>query len=69
MKKIIEIDGMHCNNCTIRVKNSLENIDNIKKVEVNLENGEASIEYENNVNFDLIKDTIDDLGFEVKNIK
>ena len=69
MKKIIKIDGMHCDNCALRVKASLEKIDNINKVIVNLDNNEAIIEYNNQVDLDLIKETIDDLGFQVKSIK
>lgn len=67
MKKIIKVDGMHCDKCVSRVKKCLESIDNIRIVDVILENKEVVIEYDNNIDLNLIKEKIDDLGFEVIN--
>jgi len=69
MKKILEIEGMKCDKCTSRIKSALENMDNIKSVDVSLENKEAIIEYDKDINLEIINETINDLGFKVKSIK
>ena len=69
MKKIIEIDGMHCDKCKSRVFNVLSNIDGIKNVLVSLEDNNAIIEFDKEISLDLVKESIEDLGFNVINIK
>lgn len=63
MKKIILIDGMKCENCANRIKMSLEKIDNILNVNVNLDTKEVVIEYDKEINNYLIEEVINDLGF------
>lgn len=68
-KKTIYIDGMQCNHCKMTVEKALGSIDGIKKVEVNLENKNAIIELEKDVNDNEIKEFIENAGFTVKEIK
>ena len=65
MSKKIIIDGMTCNHCVKNVKENLEVLDGITKVEVKV--GEAEIE--GSISDEQIKDTIEDLGFDVISIK
>lgn len=67
--KTIYIDGMQCNHCKMTVEKALGSIDGIKKVEVNLENKNAIIELEKDVNDNEIKEVIENTGFTVKEIK
>ena len=69
MEKRIVIDGMKCSGCANRVKNALENIKEIKKCNVNLENKEAIIMHKKEINNDLITSTIESLGFKVELIE
>ena len=46
---ILNIEGMHCEGCEKRIKNSLENIDLNK-----------------DVNIEIIKERLIDLGFSIK---
>ena len=60
---------MHCDKCRSRVENCLKNISNVKKVKVSLNNNNAIIEYDKEVDLELIKETINEIGFSVSNIK
>ena len=63
-KMIIKINGMSCMHCAHTVTNALENIDNIIKVKVDLKKKEALITYQNNIDINIIKDTINNLDYE-----
>lgn len=45
-KIVLKIEGMTCQECVKKVNNSLKKIKGVKKVAVNLQNGEAIVEYE-----------------------
>ena len=67
--KTILIEGMQCNHCKMSVEKALNEIQEITKAEVNLENKTATIEFQNEVSDDKIKKAIEEAGFEVKEIK
>lgn len=67
--KTVFIEGMQCNHCKMSVEKALNAIEEITKVEVNLENKTATIEFQNEVSDDKIKQAIEEAGFEVKQIK
>jgi len=64
MKKIINIEGMHCDNCKKRIETVLSNIKGVDKVKASLEDSNVIIEYKN-VDWNLIEKTIEDLGFKI----
>ena len=61
---IIKINGMSCMHCANTVTTTLENIDNIIKVKVDLKKKEAVITYQNDIDTNVIKDTINNLDYE-----
>ena len=65
MKEItLKIEGMHCTGCSNRLEKVLNNTDGIEKAEVNFEQKEATITYnESQTNIDKIKEAIQDAGF------
>ena len=66
MKELnLNVKGMHCEGCENRIKRGLSSLENILEVEANHEEGLVKIKYENNLNIDLIKNKLVDLGFEV----
>ena len=69
MEKRIVIDGMKCSGCANRVKNTLEDIKEIKKCNVNLANKEAIITHKKEIDNDKIKNAIEALGFKVESIE
>lgn len=66
MKEIkLKIEGMHCKGCSNRLEKVLNNTNGIEKAEVNFEQKEATITYnESQTNIEKIKGTIQDAGFK-----
>ena len=68
MIKEIKIEGMHCPNCVAAVKRELEAIEGVSKVDVSLEDAQAIVEVED-VADETLQETIEDIGFDVVEIK
>ena len=68
MKKVL-IEGMQCNHCKMSVEKALSSIEGVTKVEVSLENKNAKIESEKEIDNNKIKEVIEEAGFEVKGIE
>lgn len=67
MKKItIKVNGMVCNGCENRIKNALETIEEIKKVEANHKKGIVTISSKSEIDTKIIEEKIEDSGFEVE---
>ena len=67
-KKIeIRISGMSCTGCENRVKNVLKNIENVESVNANYNTGIVEIGTNDikNLNIDVIKETLEDLGYDI----
>ncbi len=64
MKKVVlKIEGMSCDNCRKRLENYLNSQDGISKVEVNLEEKEATIECNDNISINELNGFVSDMGF------
>ncbi len=66
--KTINIEGMQCNHCKMSIEKALDSIEGIKKVEVSLENKNAKIEANNQIDNNKITEVIEEAGFTVKEI-
>ena len=67
MNKTIKIDGMHCSHCSSSVTNALAELG--LKASVALPDGIAVVEGDNIPDDKVLRDAIEDLGFEVVEIK
>jgi len=67
--KTIIIEGMQCNHCKMSVEKALNSMEEVAKVEVNLNTKTATIELIKEVENSKLKTTIEELGFTVKDIK
>lgn len=65
----ISVDGMSCEHCANKVKNVLESLNEISKVRVNLNKKEVVIYYKDNIDFQKIETTINNLGYKFGGIK
>lgn len=63
---IINVEGMHCEGCERRVNNALSEIDGVKEVKADHNNGTVTIKTDSEIDIDEVKEIIDDLGYEVK---
>lgn len=67
MKKKIIIEGMSCEHCVQHVKDALEAIDGVNNVSVSLEENSAVVE--TSVDDKILKDAIEEEGYDVIEIK
>lgn len=67
--KTIIIEGMQCNHCKMSVEKALSSMQEISKVEVDLDKKIAIIELSKNIEDNKLKSVIEDLGFTVREIK
>lgn len=66
MKEIkIKVRGMHCSGCENRIKKVLELLDEVESVSASSSEGEVIVTLNKEINLELIKEQIEDLGFEV----
>ncbi|HEY8422925.1 MAG TPA: heavy metal-associated domain-containing protein [Thermoclostridium sp.] len=69
MPKKVYIEGMSCNNCVKHVHEALIQIDGVKDVRVSLEEKCAEIELAHEVGNDVIKEAVEDAGYDVIKIE
>ena len=67
MKKKILSEGMSCKNCVAHVTEALEELNDAKNIEVNLEEKYAVVE--TNESDDLVKEKVEDMGYDVISIE
>ena len=65
--KTIKIEGMHCCHCTARVEKALAALG--LEVKVDLDGGFAVVDGANIPTEAVLKETVEDLGFDVAEIK
>ena len=63
----IRISGMSCTGCENRVENVLKNVENVESVNANYNTGIVEIETNDikNLDIDVIKETLEDLGYDI----
>lgn len=64
---VYRIDGMSCNHCKNSVEKAIKALDNVEDVEVILGKREAVVT--GNPNDEIVKKTVEELGFEFKGRK
>jgi copper chaperone len=69
MKKQIFIEGMTCGHCSGRVEKALKAVDGIVDAKVDLDNKNAIVEMNANVEDGVLKETVEDAGYDVVDIK
>ena len=62
----LNVEGMTCDHCVQTIKEAVNNLVGISRVEVDLENKQVAVEYDKAlVKLDSITDKIVEIGFEV----
>ena len=65
---IINVKGMACKGCENRIQNAVKTIEGVQEVVADHKTGIVKVKA-NNINEKLIKEKIEDIGFEVKDEK
>lgn len=69
MKKYIVIEGMVCQGCENRIKKAVESLDFVRQVKVDSKAGYAIIKMPIEVPDEVLKETIENVGYKVKSIE
>ncbi len=67
MRKIISIDGMHCEHCSAAVAEALQALPGVQNVQVSLPDKQAILEAGSNSD-ESLRNAIEDIGFDVISI-
>ena len=67
-EKIMTIQGMHCENCEIRVENALNRLEGVA-CKVSWKKGSAVVAYSAEVDDTLLKTTVEKMGYKVTGIR
>ena len=64
--QMLNVEGMTCDHCVQTIKEAVNNLVGISRIEVDLENKQVAVEYDKAlVKLDSITDKIVEIGFEV----
>ena len=63
--KTIKIKGMTCNHCVMAVTKTLEKIDGVKNVKVDLAKAEATFDEVKPVDIEIVKERIRKAGYDI----
>lgn len=69
MKKTVFIEGMSCNHCKMRVEGALKELAGVDSAVVDLGKKLAEVDLSEDVTDEVIKEAIDDIGFDVVKIE
>jgi len=63
---IIKVEGMVCGGCEKRVVTSLSEVQGVSEVIANHQKGTVLVKMTEEIDIEILKEKIEDLGFEVK---
>ena len=66
--KVLQIEGMSCNHCVMRVKKALESISEVKLAEVILDEKQAKVDIDGAVDEGILKQAVEEAGYQVTGI-
>lgn len=67
MKEIlIKVEGMVCSGCENRIQNALKTVDGVISVVANYGDGTVKVILNSEIEENILKEKIEDLGFDVK---
>ena len=67
--KTIFINGMSCGHCSKRVEEALKSVNGVKSVKVSLDEKKADIILKNDIENEILKNAVENVGFEVVNVQ
>lgn len=69
MKKTINIKGMSCGHCSAAVEKELNKLSGVSQVQVSLEKQQATLEAADTVTDAMLRDAVDEAGYDVVSIQ
>ncbi len=69
IKKIISVEGMHCNHCASSVEKAVSALEGVKEAKVNLDKKICTAKLSGNIADDAIVSAIKEAGFEATGVE
>lgn len=69
IRKTIFINGMSCGHCSKRVEDALKSVNGVKSVKVSLDEKKADVVLKNDIDNDVLKKAVEEVGVEVVNVQ
>lgn len=69
MKKTMNIEGMTCNHCVMRVKKAIESVKGVNSADVALDSRKAVVTLTENVDDSILRNAVEKMGYAVSSIK
>lgn len=64
-QETIKVEGMSCMHCQMRVKKTVEAVEGVQRVDVNLQTKQVTVDYEEGkANIEKVKDAVREAGYE-----
>ncbi len=65
METILKVEGMTCGHCKEAVEGAVNKLDGVKSAAVDLEAANVTVDHEESVTVDAMKEAIEDQGYNV----
>jgi len=65
MTSIVNIKGMSCSHCVMAVTKALNGLEGVTNVNVDLDNGQATVEHDQSVSLESVHKQIEKAGYEI----
>nr|WP_240628417.1 MULTISPECIES: copper chaperone CopZ [Macrococcus] len=65
METILKVEGMTCGHCKEAVEGAVNKLDGVKSAAVDLEAANVTVDHEESVTVDAMKEAIEDQGYDV----
>ena len=62
---VLKVNGMMCGGCENRIKNAIKNINGVENVTADHNTGKVIVISDNEVSTEIIKEALEDIGYEV----
>jgi len=66
MKKILNVEGMHCNSCKMIIEDAVKHVKGVRNAKVNLENQTLEFEYTDEASLKEIERKLEEKGYSIK---
>lgn len=65
METILKVEGMTCGHCKEAVEGAVNKLDGVKSAAVDLEAANVTVDHEESVTIEAMKEAIEDQGYDV----
>ncbi len=65
----LDVKGMHCASCVLKVEKAIKKVPNVKQANVNLATEKATVEYEGELDMARVKKAVTNVGYDISGVE